>query len=1080
MGKNSFSFFPRECNTFVYAVSTFMLHGHYISSPNQTSPPEPSGEFLPLPLPYCPTALRKRLWAVEFHPYLAFCDESPFQGQLFGVLGGSVDAMHLDHDRHGWHLSHETAKSWKEREQTLRQIAKRLRQWFHVAGSILEPKFPSGYGYFSSYSTETAARSGLRRSLDAFAVYFAYVSFLVAVGQFTGKPRHTPAWLTCLEPPDVIPPEFSDKDRDRYGNRVRLPNIHPEFMNMFKKSHIVDFSGNRTRTGVIIDVLNCDWISFADVLLKAKVPIWLDWGELPWMVTPLAGWMADYKPQLANLDRPSINMPLPRDPPPSQPECPPQLPVSSDPSEWTFNWLPPGLPSSVLESPQPLSALEVVARIRSARDQRPGETYQKYLIRRQQRNEARMKTETPQDKAVRENRERSAAGRQYPGRKGPAVYYWEPDSNGFRVRTLQTRAEAQKLWGLYSGAQKIFDSFANEWDCCTLFGDDDSDTDDDSKLLSIPKPSPPQEDSSLPPNEEPTPNLPLPDEESIPVHKDPTPNPPPMQEDSILPPHEEPLLGLSPPHEVPTAANPVDMAKSQEIPMDVDVEPLPCPPRSLVSPASSKYGHDPALSHRDDSPMHRRRRRDPRDASPRYHPNTQGNSSGRYQRPCSRDIGYRRPYRDSRDDSPRRYHRNHSRDRRSYHDLRGDSPRRYRHGQDSLRPMHYHDRPRHDNPNSDLRSMRRCSRSRSPESYRCGSSGMVDSDPQEVSDDDLLALSRAIVLSVHPPDPKIIFGIQTDSLEDHVYYRFGFHLDEDPYTDVPLSAFSVHFADWVEVRRSIGCHELDCSLAYRRPITHFLQYLLSEKEPLREVPAKYWDLNASNGACLNHSAGFIRIEPRTFLDQKMCYLIRPVGLHASRDSSWVLAVDAMTALECVRRRLGPHTVDIANFLINRGIPFSTLRRMTSIPGLRTPPRPISNLLGTRPKKYRFDVADFSVYQTVCDSFLKSNPFCRAALCMGGIVARLARENIPNTAALLGPSQDALNGLQKIMVYGDELFCDDELSDAHKDLICGVYKVHTDHLSMYTVESVGMPLIFNRSIFRRVLVSQAQYLGPSWV
>ena len=68
--------------------------------------------------------------------------------------------------------------------------------------------------------------------------------------------------------------------------------------------------------------------------------------------------------------------------------------------------------------------------------------------------------------------------------------------------------------------------------------------------------------------------------------------------------------------------------------------------------------------------------------------------------------------------------------------------------------------------------------------------------------------------------------------------------------------------------------------------------------------------------------------------------------------------------------------------------------------------------------------------------------------------RLARETIPNTAALLGPSQDALDDLQKIMVCGDELFCNNELSEAYKDLICGVYKVHTDHLSMYVhVESV---------------------------
>lgn len=352
--------------------------------------------------------------------------------------------MLLEHDRYNWHLPHDTAKSWKQLEQTLRGIAKKLRDWFRAASPpkhflLHEPKFPSEYGYFSSHPTEVAARSGIRRSLDAFAVYFSYVSFLVALCQFTGK-------LNIL---------------DYYANqKSQLPdNVHPEFLNMFKKSHIVDFSGKRTRIGAIIDVLRCDWISVADVLLKAKVPIWLDWGDHPWMVTPRVGWMADYRPQWADLDQTSVTMP---DPPP-QPECPPSI------NEWSFNWLPSAPPHSQTESPPQLSALEVIARRRSPRDQLPGETYQQYFIRRQQRNEARMKTETAQDKQVRANREKSAAGRQYPGRKGPAVYYWESDSNGFRVRTLQTRAEAQKIWGTYSGPQKVFDSFANKWDCCTLF-----------------------------------------------------------------------------------------------------------------------------------------------------------------------------------------------------------------------------------------------------------------------------------------------------------------------------------------------------------------------------------------------------------------------------------------------------------------------------------------------------------------------------------------------------------------------------------------------------------------------------------
>jgi len=69
--------------------------------------------------------------------------------------------------------------------------------------------------------------------------------------------------------------------------------------------------------------------------------------------------------------------------------------------------------------------------------------------------------------------------------------------------------------------------------------------------------------------------------------------------------------------------------------------------------------------------------------------------------------------------------------------------------------------------------------------------------------------------------------------------------------------------------------------------------------------------------------------------------------------------------------------------------------------------------------------------------------------MGGIVAHLAREIIPNTAALLGPSQDALEGSQKIMACDDQLFCDDVLSDPYTNLICGVYKIPMVHCSMYT-------------------------------
>ena len=441
-------------------------------------------------MPCSPADLRSHLWALDGYPYLAFCDKLPFQGELFNLLAGSVEDMRLDHDRHGWHLPRETTKSWKLLEHTLRHIATLLTRWFHAAAPkfpfflLIKPEPPSKFGYFTTHSTEDAARSGLRSSLDAFAVYLAYVSFLAALCQFTGDATDFPAWLACLGPPDDIPRQFlSTFETLNFGGEwTRTNNVHPEFLNLFKKSHVVDFSGRRTRIGTIIDVLSCSWTCVADVLLKAKVPMWLYWGDHPLTVTPRVGWMADYRPQLVDLDPPPVKMSL---------SSLPLVPLSSQP-----------------RSPPPLPA--------GGRSQLPGETYEQYFIRRQARNEARMKTETAQDKEVRTNRERAAALRQCPGRKGPAVYYWEPDSNGFRVRTLQTRAQAQSLWEIYSGPQKVFDSFTNEWDCCTLFGDDETNTDDDDDIYpsttsnAIPENATRSTPSLPPPHEDSSSSLPLP------------------------------------------------------------------------------------------------------------------------------------------------------------------------------------------------------------------------------------------------------------------------------------------------------------------------------------------------------------------------------------------------------------------------------------------------------------------------------------------------------------------------------------------------------------------------------------------
>jgi hypothetical protein len=910
--------------------------------------------------------------------------------------------MPLEHDRFGWHLNYETTKSWKQLEQSLRRIGAHAKDWFYKGSPnvpffvLIEPEVPSKFGYFIAHTTEDAAQSGLRSSLDAFVIYSAYLSFLAALCRFIGLSERFPSWL---------------------------PKMEPQLLTAFMSSHIVDFSGERKRTGTVIDVLKCGWTSVAKVLLQAKVPIWLYWGDRPLMVTPRVGWMADHRPQLVDLLPPVQNL---------------------------FSSLPPApLPSQ----PQS-SASGVLSRPRHPTEQLPDETPKQYFIRRQKRNEERMKSETAQDRQTRANREKASAGRQCPGRKGPAVYRWESDDNGFRVRKLQTRKQVEDVWREFSSQQKVFDSFRNEWDCCTIFGDDDpSDDDDDDDFLTSKAPiltasnvipQIPIASTSV---------LPLPHEESMSMDLDAqfVSYRPPVSTASVIPQSAIASTSAQPPvYEESMSSN----ILPDGTPMDLDTQLLAYPTRNsaAISPPrhsatvnlAPSYHNHPRVSpshdnhyydrSRDSRPLgHQRNRR--RESPERYVSRRRRSRDGSPQR----YVSHRRL---SRDDSPRRLRRR---------DPRDDSPRR----------------PCHDLQDGGRSSLPR-SHSREPYQSTPNDTVRVTSHPSP--DTVTFHLPPGTVTSHPLPDTRIL----SESVEKYVYHRFGFHLDENPYTGVPLSVLcTVKFRNWVDVIRSIGCQQLTSSLMHCEPIKEFFECLLSSNDPLRDVPEKFWDLNTRNSGCLNLATGLVHIEPKTFLDGKTLYLIHPVD--ASRDT-WILAVDATTALECVRRRLGPHTTDIAGFLITQGMPFSTLRRMTSIPGPRTPPRPISSFLGTRPINYRFSLTDFSAYQAICESVLKSKPFCRAALCMGGIVARLAREIIPISAALLGPSPDALEGSQEIMVSGSELFCDDKFSETYTDLICGVYEIPTAHRSMYTFKSLQDLTNFNRSSFKDVLVPEAQCLG----
>jgi hypothetical protein len=315
------------------------------------------------------------------------------------------------------------------------------------------------------------------------------------------------------------------------------------------------------------------------------------------------------------------------------------------------------------------------------------------------------------------------------------------------------------------------------------------------------------------------------------------------------------------------------------------------------------------------------------------------------------------------------------------------------------------------------------------------SSDEDDEDPYDASRKDVLNAYSFVALDLEQ--------MPVTKLEDLLYYRYGFSLNELPYTGIPPSTPTAILRSWTEVCRAVGGQHLQPSVVPedRNAIRDFLSILAESPDPFKDIPAKYWDLTQSGQnplAIVDLDKVYISIEERHFTDGKH-YIIRPRLLHPSRDMPWLLSVDSMTALECIRRRLGPHTIDIANFLISHGVHFHTLQCIPNSVNSENPPeRPRCRYLGYRAADYSFDLADYAGYEALRDSFLRSQSHGPLALRQGGIIARLAREVLPNSNALSGPSSEALSGHRARFIYGDEIYVDDSFSEEELGLICGTY------------------------------------------
>jgi hypothetical protein len=211
------------------------------------------------------------------------------------------------------------------------------------------------------------------------------------------------------------------------------------------------------------------------------------------------------------------------------------------------------------------------------------------------------------------------------------------------------------------------------------------------------------------------------------------------------------------------------------------------------------------------------------------------------------------------------------------------------------------------------------------------------------------------------------------------------------------------------------------------------------------MPSALWDIHPQCQEPLECNLNLRVLEWEVIFDDNTkqvehVYFIQPAN---SSDDLTVMLHDAAAVLECYCQF--KTLVEIITFLFSNGRPCHTLVPQKHI----SPASPLcvqlSPMLGYYPKNYKPSLWEYRYYEQLHQDFCKL-PRARAALTRGGIIWRLTLESIGAPADEIvsdGPSQEVLTHGTSIQdAQSSEVMQDNELTEAEKDLMCGVYKVFT--------------------------------------
>lgn len=124
--------------------------------------------------------------------------------------------------------------------------------------------------------------------------------------------------------------------------------------------------------------------------------------------------------------------------------------------------------------------------------------------------------------------------------------------------------------------------------------------------------------------------------------------------------------------------------------------------------------------------------------------------------------------------------------------------------------------------------------------------GLMD----QIDNINLLQVSKQDILHLNPISEVQEQFPAFQTIEDVLFYRYGYFIDEIPYQGVPITHenFKRTFKSFSTLCCAVGGQHL--SVIQQEPIIDFIDILIASTRPFNNMPSKYWDLNLSNSAAL--------------------------------------------------------------------------------------------------------------------------------------------------------------------------------------------------------------------------------------